>query len=87
MGLLASAPTATQPSTVAATGAASNIPGLTPASMVMDAVADRAHALIAEWKAGEKGAADKLLQLLGATAPQVPHVPAGDRPALPAWAS
>ena len=55
--------------------------------MVVDAVANRAHALISDWRAGEKEAAGKLLSLLGATAPQAPHVPAGDRPPLPTWAS
>ena len=55
--------------------------------MVVDAVANCAHALIADWRVGEKEAAGKLLSLLGATAPQAPHVPAGDRPPLPTWAN
>ena len=55
--------------------------------MVVDAVANRAHALISDWRAGDKEAAGKLLSLLGATAPHAPHVPAGDRAPLPAWAS
>ena len=56
-------------------------------AMTIDEVTNRANALIAEWRVGDANAADKLLNLLGAVAPQVPVEAASKRSALPSWAS
>ena len=65
------------------------IPGLGSLSQAMpiDEVTNRANALIAEWRAGDANAADKLLNLLGAVAPQVPVEAARKKSALQSWAS
>ena len=62
-------------------------PGSLSQAMPIDEVTNRANALIAEWRAGDAKAADKLLGLLGAVALQVPVEAASKKPALPSWAS
>ena len=73
------------PSTAQSTG----IPGLGSLSQAMpvDEVTNRANMLIAEWRAGDAKAPDKLLGLLGAVAPQLPVEAASKKPVLPSWAN
>ena len=61
--------------------------GSLPQAMPIDKVTNRANALIAEWRAGDANTSDKLLNLLGAVAPQVPVESARKKSALPSWAS